>query len=339
MIRPTPNSSTNVKGIRKINSTQYIPDLPGFYGTDGILPINNGTEAKGESLVIDFESTFFVGTLLMRIKQAKSHSNNKPDDQHDAAADIPSYFHDKKRKFQVVVRGRFRQPLPMAQIVTGQSFDRKAGKLPAGWIVNSFIQFVTAIVPQLQIKLNGNTPRLLSPLVATAHTVWQHHPNNNNNPNTDDGRNKNYHHADSVDDDMEEVHMSHPSSVVPMVYRALGRTVERTNKADSTPLLARIKARKRAVNQLVVKRDATVQFDVSKEYTFEFYQHLLDFGPEGLAVDVGRPVGKVGIAAMTNGQPLKVMSAWQCPQTRTLEPLWSFDIWHESLYQHAQAAE
>jgi hypothetical protein len=77
---------------------------------------------------------------------------------------------------------------------------------------------------------------------------------------------------------------------------------------------------------------------VSKQYTFEFYQHLLDFGPDGLAMDLGRPVGKVGLAKVTNGQPLKLMSAWQCPETGRLDALWSFDIWHESLYLYAQKA-
>jgi hypothetical protein len=348
MIRPTPHSSTRIKGVRKLNTKDYIPDLPGFCGTDGILPINNGTEPKGESLVIDFESTNFGGTLLLRIQQAPppplSSNMNLQNDGASATAtnsSIPSYFHGKKRRFQAVVRGRFRQPIPMAQTVTGQAFDRKAGNLPAQWMVNSFLQFITTLVPQLQVQLSGNNPRFLSPLVATAHTVLQHNSSSSYNTNDDDDNsdtNKN-NHSGPMDEGLEEVHMSHPSSVVPLVYRALGRTVERAHKADSTSIQARMKARKRAMNQLAVQRDTTVQFDVTKEYTFEFYQHLLDFGPEGLAIDLGRAGGKVGIAKATDGQPLKLMSAWQSSETGEFDPLWSFDIWHESLYPYAQAAE
>jgi hypothetical protein len=33
------------------------------------------------------------------------------------------------------------------------------------------------------------------------------------------------------------------------------------------------------------------------------------------------------------------MSAWQSSETGELDPLWSFEIWHESLYPYAQAAE
>jgi len=36
-----------------------------------ILPINNGNEAPGETLVTDFESELFSGTLLLRVRNSE----------------------------------------------------------------------------------------------------------------------------------------------------------------------------------------------------------------------------------------------------------------------------
>ena len=175
-----------------------------------------------------------------------------------------SYFHGKKRTFQAVVRGCFRQPLVMVQTVTGQAFDRPAGKLPAPWIVHKLIQFFTTLAPQLQIQLHGTTtPRFLSPLVATAHTVLQHDPTTHTTKATNDDFDD-HDPTDTADvndigrvvdmDDvkLEEVHMSHPSSIVPLVYQALGRrTVQGPEQAQSSSVLSRMKVRKRAFHQLV----------------------------------------------------------------------------------------
>jgi hypothetical protein len=53
---------------------------------------------------------------------------------------------------------------------------------------------------------------------------------------------------------------------------------------------------------------------------------------------MGRPIGKVGLAQATDGQHIKFMSAHQNPQTKELDTLWSFDIWHESLFPYAELA-
>ena len=67
-----------------------------------------------------------------------------------------------------------------------------------------------------------------------------------------------------------------------------------------------MKARKKVFNALAAKKSSELQFLTSEdntEYTFEFYQHLIDFGEE-MALDLGRVGGKVGLAQATDGQPL-----------------------------------
>ena len=94
----------------------------------------------------------------------------------------------------------------------------------------------------------------------------------------------------------------------------------------------RMKVRKKIFNKIASQKLSEPRFDTSKRYTFEFYQHLLDFGPDGLAVDMGRLAGKVPLAAATDGQPIKIMAAYKDEELHELDTLWSFDIWHESLY-------
>jgi hypothetical protein len=311
MIRPTPNTSTQVIGIRRVSTTEY-QHFPGFCA-GCILPINTGSEAKGESLVIDFESPHFVGTLLMRIKQAPK---NKTVEYQSS-----SYFDQKKRKFQAIVKGRFKTPLPMSQCVTGQSFHRPAGKLPARWIVTSFVRFVSTLAPQLEATIDGDEPRFLTPLVATCHTALA-------KPNNDDDLSK------DMEDNVEEPPSVDATSLMLDVKREVHMAVSDTTKSSIT---SRMKCRKQAYNSIAANKQDKPLFSLDKEYTFEFYQHLLDFSDE-LAVDMGRPIGKVGLAQATDGQPLKFMSAHQDPISGELNSLWSFDIFHESLYAYAELA-
>ena len=93
---------------------------------------------------MEFESKVFLGRMLLRIQDASELAENE---YHEN-----SYFDGKKRTFQAVVRGRFKAPLSISQCVTGQTFSRR-GKLPAGWIVNAFLQLISLLAPQLEVDL------------------------------------------------------------------------------------------------------------------------------------------------------------------------------------------
>lgn len=104
MLRPTPGKGTKIRGIRYADSHTY-QDFTGFCA-GCILPINTGQEKPGKSLVVDFESSSFVGSLLMRIRN--SQRINDTSDYTDGE----SYFDGKKRKFQAAVKGKFKKALP-----------------------------------------------------------------------------------------------------------------------------------------------------------------------------------------------------------------------------------
>lgn len=349
MLRPTPKTRTRIRGIRLAGTTEY-QHYPGFCA-GCILPINTGKEAPHKSLVIDFESKHFVGTVLMRIKDAPPPAANVNGD--DCVVGEASYFDGRKRRFQAVVKGKFKTPLKISECCTGQVFHRPAGKLPARWIVTSFIKFVSTLAPQLQANIDGQHPRFLTPLVATAHTVLEKEIKTNDNdygkvpeqqvepqqqPQNDvedmDDRLFNYQvYAGSKD---IEVYIEEPPA--DDVTSVMKHVVPGVTLADAGSVTKRQKARKKAFNAISARHADEPCFRLDQEYSFEFYQHLLVFG-DSLAIDMGRPIGQVQLAPITDGQPIKFMSAHQDPVTGELDELWSFDIWHESLYLYAKAAE
>jgi hypothetical protein len=325
MLRPTPNTNTRIRGIRFADSAEY-QHFKGFCA-GCILPINTGAELTGKSLVIDFESKHFVGTLLMRIKEA-------PPNTKDCQSDT-SYFDGKKRRFQAIVKGKFKTPLAYSTCVTGQIFDRPAGHLPARWIVQSFIKFVSTLAPQLQVTISGTTPKFLTPLCATAHTVLcktqEEEDSMVQNAEADEKLKNYFIYKGSMD---IETNVEEPSNTDPtsLLFTFPNKQPDNGKK----PVTTRQKLRKKALNHNAASKSDEPTFQLDKEYTFEFYQHLLLFG-DSFAVDMGSVIGKVNLAPCTDGQPLKFMAATKT-DNEELDYLWSFDIWHESLYALAQAA-
>lgn len=366
MVRPSPTSDTKIRGIRYANDTNY-QHFTGFCA-GCILPMNTGVEAPGKSLVVDFESSTFVGSLLMRMRDIPAldiiNTNNNADADADASqeAGTTSYFEGKRRRFQAVVKGKFKKRIRMSECVTGQIFERPAGELPARLVVRAIIKLVSTLAPQLEATLDGTQPRFLTPLVATAQTVLGKKTASVVADTTSTAtatanitltameqeklRNyKVYTGALNMEDAIEEPHASDPTSLLQAVPGSTSDTcTNSTSKNDTThksSVAARVKARKKAFNHLSAQQAPDPTFDLDKEYTFEFFQHLLLFDQDELAVECPL-VGKVGLAKPLAGQPLKFMSAQKlAPDAHgraDLTYLWSFDLWHASLYPYAAAA-
>jgi Protein of unknown function (DUF1769) len=371
MLRPTPNTQMTIRGIRYANSTTY-QHFPGICA-GCILPINSGYELPGQSLVIDFESPLFVGSFLMRVKGARSigSSTSSTENQNDPeAASEPrtnkatankdvrkGYFDGKKRQFQVVVKGRFKEEnIPMSDCVTGQAFDRPAGKLPARFLVNTFVKFISTLAPQLEVELDGNRPRFLSPLVATAHTVIS-----KDSPLMNTTRNRSGSFASTVLQNGSAGSNDSKAIAIPHAGANMEEDVEEPAPNDSTSVMTAVPIaikgglgenqrtvvqrralRKKAFNRLAANKSGEPIFDVNKEYTFEFYQHLLLLTePDDFKIDMGHNI-QISLARSLNGQPIKILAARRsrlsCDSCSGLDQvLWSFDLWHEALYPFAAA--
>jgi len=372
MIRPTPGSDTRIRGIRFADSNVY-QDFPGFCA-GCILPVNNGHEKPGKSLVVDFETPIFVGTLLARIRGAKQVGSSKN-------YDTESYFDGKKRTFQVLVKGRFKLPannspgdelysvsdssgcFRMSEFVTGQAFERPAGKLPAQWIISAMIRLISSLAPQLEACF-GNQPRFLTPLLATAHVVQVKEytaptccitqpPNQapgaiSSSVHTDKDKLDDYHRrlvnyklyagASDMESDLIEPDLTDPTNIL----CNMTATSQSINIPRLTPrgISSRRAVRKKYFNAIAAQHEPEPVFDLEMEYCFEFYQHMLILtDADDLKIVAPSVTGPqtMAITQTLNGQPLKILGARKDPVTGELAPAWSFDLWHQALYPFAKA--
>jgi len=343
LLRPTPGSGTRVKGVRFADSSDYLkstdpggtdkmwsslkpsPDLVmNLEGTQIIqpteccpeccdTPINNGKEDVGRSVVVDFESPLFMGTMHVRVRgsyETIKKGNNRAD-----------YFKGVNRHYQVIVRGCFKKDgIPMIECVSGQVFDRPL-KLPAPYILKGVVKVLKFFSPRLQAKLNGDKPYLLSPLGSTPQTV-----------NVDAI-------VDNVGGYKADVTISETHEEPCTASRQL---VPLSTKSTSTSSTGRAKDRKKAFDKMCASGNKSVTFQKDKVYTFEFLQHL--FNPEKFELNLGKIGGSYKLDKFLDGQCLNIMAAHQryplegeiihnqkLVNNSILDTLWSFDLWHENL--------
>lgn len=318
LLRPTPGSGTRVKGVRFCKDSPdeplWVPgshlswserlarkwgtarEHPHFASCEkcAVLPINNGNEEEGHSLVVDFESDLFEGSLLLRLR----HSNGTTRDPYD---DRKGYFMGVNRRYQACVRGRFKKSLPLTEMVTGFRLNRKCGKLPAKWVLRGGLKVVSFFAPQLDAKLEGENPHSLTPLGSTPQAISVDY------------------HAMDADLNLLEGKCEEPIEA--------HRTLLGESFAAPTSL-QRAKMRKKAFDKLFVQQNKSFQTDPSKVYTFEFLQHLFNF--EDFSIELGSMLGSVQLEEVLDGQPLQIMAAHK------EQPLWSFDVWHECLWERAK---
>lgn len=316
LLRPTPGRGTRVKGVRMGMSKEYlwepashlswseclakkwgVPCKPaprvGCCERCATLPINNGNEAEGESLIIDFESDLFEGSLLLRLRFCNGSTMEPYDDNK-------GYFKGMNRRYQAVIRGRFKKAIPLTELSTGFKFDRPCGKLPAKWILRGGIKVLSFFAPQLDAKMEGHHPHSLTPLGSTPQSI-----------SVDD------HDDDAALGSMEKAH----EEPVDARRTLLGE------KTIGTTSLQRARARKKAFDKLFVQKSKEPKTDPTKVYTFEFLQHLFNF--QEFSVELGNMLGSVQLESILDGQPLQLMAAHE------EKALWSFDLWHECLWKRA----
>ena len=338
-----PSSGVSIRGVRYSSDQNFI-SLPGSDHCLGCsLPINTGREAAGKSLVVDFETDLFVGTVLFRIKGAKSLFG---DDTHEGSSLHDSYFDSHQRTFAAIVQGRFLSPnVPMSKCVTGQVFRRPARNLPPRFILKSAVKVISKLAPQLQANFDGMRPCFFSPLVSTAQTVLaEGTPSgystecDSSNSDTEDKPCKYCLYAGagaSIESMLEEPDPQHPTSMHWSLKAALGIPIPKSKKGG------KIKSRKKAFDRLSSQKAENPCFDTQTVYTFEFFQHMLMF--DTLSVNLGGIAGRHDLSPVLDGQPLKFMAAHLSDDSRSsvsdLKWLWNFDIWHENLYDDAISAE
>ncbi|KAL7581744.1 hypothetical protein ACA910_022281 [Epithemia clementina (nom. ined.)] len=304
LLRPSPNGGTVVKGIRKAGSTEYLwkaernatssltwPNIlreewgQSTTGTQNnsmdlmcsrcmILPINNGNEAPGESLVADFESELFEGTLLLRMRATHGTTSKPYNDDF-------GYFHGMNRRYQAVVQGRFKKAIPITHCMTGFLLDRPCGKLPPKWILKGGLKVLSFFAPQLQARFDGPHPSSLTPLGSTPQVLSVH----------DDNTGKH--------GDIEQMQQEPTNDENTLLGEA----------SDAAGTLQRARYRKKHFDKLFTQKSPVPVTDLSKVYTFEFLQHLFNFND--FSIELGSMLGSIKLKEILDGQPLQIMSLFE----------------------------
>jgi len=115
-----------------------------------------GYEA-GESLPlglpIEFESDLFQGRVFLRLKPIQSH----PNDQGHA-----EYFDGKKRLYQLIVQGKFKEEFQLSNIMLGDFYEKPFNNVPRGFIMRIYEKFMERISPGIILKLTSDPPVILT---------------------------------------------------------------------------------------------------------------------------------------------------------------------------------
>ena len=193
--RATPNSGTRIYGIRLDETDEYLwkPSMrmtPESFlsqlvepftsvgtqkdgllleasksGTEippvdqnswAVLPINNGKEKRGKSLVIDFASRLFVGSLLIRIRGSKSEQS---------MSNRPLYT------LNVVIRGRFRKSISLTKMVSGDRINYSPQSMLPSWAVESGKRVLKTFAPDISIPHNDDEPDSITPLGSSPRAI------------------------------------------------------------------------------------------------------------------------------------------------------------------------
>jgi hypothetical protein len=201
------------------------------------------------------------------------------------------------RRYQAVVRGRFKAAIPLTECLTGFELDRPCGKLPPKWILNGSLKVISFFAPQLQAKIHGDHPSSLTPLGSTPQVLSVY---------------------DDETEDMEKMLLEPTEHRHTLRGEALG----------SGSSLPRARHRKKHFDKLFAEKSPTPTTDPNKVYTFEFLQHLFNF--QDFSIELGTMLGSIKLKEVLDGQPLQIMAE------HGEKRLWSFDVWHTTLLEESR---
>jgi hypothetical protein len=77
----------------------------------------------------------------------------------------------KKRKFQFVIQGQFKETISYASVYIGQMFEEPLRFQPPQWVLSTLMPIIRLVQPGVCLDLHSDTPYILSPLMSTMQTV------------------------------------------------------------------------------------------------------------------------------------------------------------------------
>ena len=218
-----------------------------------------------------FESDLFVGQCLIRLKES-----NSDDPKGDA-----EYFSGRKRIFQSVIQGQFKEKVSVADVLTGHEFSRPLQNLPHPWVVKTGTKFIGKVAPGANIEVHTDQPHVEVLLTGSSQVIRGDMPGNE---------------PSITSNNLEE-----DCSVLGGIFCDGNVTATRRKRLLSNP-----------------SRCSGYFFDCETVYTMEFYQNLFDASSYSLDLGFakigcsnvlnGQPIQWLG--KLTDGRYLWSFQIW-----------------------------
>jgi hypothetical protein len=175
-----------------------------------------------------FETDLFKGICLIRLK-----GSNSDDPEGDE-----EYFFGRKRIFQSVIQGCFKEKVNVADVLTGHEFTRPLQNLPHPWVLKTATNLIGKVSPGAKIEAHTDQPFVEAILGGSSQVIRGDMP----------GQEPNITSRDLIED----------CSVLGGAFSDGKVTASKRKRMLSNP----------KTNQY--------SFDTETVYTFEFYQNLFD---------------------------------------------------------------
>ena len=132
-------------------------NVPG-YG-DGMLPVGKP---------FDFESDLFKGQCLLRVAGVECDGDQELTD---------TFFANRRRKWQIVCQGKFKEELAVADVLYGTEFCRPFKNVPPKIIMKAIEKVLFLLSPHGCLnELSSDTPRVMSCAGSLSRTIRKDKP-------------------------------------------------------------------------------------------------------------------------------------------------------------------
>jgi hypothetical protein len=227
---------------------------------------------------------------------------------------LKHFFQGRKRVTANYVQGHFKKNFKFFEILTGQTFSQPLANLPASFLIKTGLAFLKGIAPGLRTDVLGDSPYLLTPLIAAAQTVhvaksMEEAPSLRSIVN-----------GTMNDQEIENTTLLGGSMFREMNMNSSKRRKHFKNMNDNPPFHS---ASTTNNTPMMKTTNDTNTFDKNLVYTFGFWQDLFD--PADYCAHL--PFGSFDLSRYMNRQPMCIKT-----QIGIDGPLlWNVKLWHKKL--------
>lgn len=184
---------------------------------------------------VHFESDLFKGSVFLRLRPNETN----PDDK----AAHTAYFHKKKRLWQVVVQGQFKEEIDLSDLLLGDFYEKPMVGIPKGSIMKVYQKFMEAISPGIVMDMISDKPKILTPFGANTQTMRVDLPGNE-----------------------------------PEITAAAGNMQEDASLLLGKEFSSKTSSKSRRKYLSKPKNSSKYKVNPAHVYTFEMYDHSMNFG-------------------------------------------------------------